>query len=135
VSRAPHQNLVAGLAGALAAAALAANALARSISPASVLYHPRSLLLLAALPVCLALVALVPLVGSLPLDLAAAALAGGSLGNIASVLAWRDGVPDSIRLGNVAFNPADVLIAVGVAGLLLTAGLLAVRRRREPLHR
>jgi len=81
-----------------------------------------------------ALLALAPRVRSRGIVLGAGVAAGGALATFVSGLAWG-GVPDPLVRGGVAFNLADVAIAVGDA-LLLGAALLHVwtnrTRLREP---
>lgn len=65
---------------------------------------------------------------SLSIALAGGVLAGGAIGNLASLALWP-GVPNPIELDPVAFNLADVFV---VAGFVLTAGatlVFAVRNR------
>ena len=82
------------------------------------------------------IVALVLLVPRLPSNAAAvgAGIAcGGALGNLVSLLAWREGVPDPLvfvgATSGVAFNLADVFAVCGDALLLSTVLLLGVQRR------
>ena len=75
--------------------------------------------------VALLLLLATSLAGSRLLDLAAGALAGGALGNIASVLVWKRGIPDFIPARGVLLNGADPTIAAGVAGLVAVSLLLA----------
>ena len=77
--------------------------------------------------------ALVILVPRLPSNLAAVgagAACGGALGNLVSLLAWGQGVPDPFVIAGathgLAFNLAD-LFAVGGDSLLLSVVILALR--------
>ena len=88
--------------------------------------------LLPFVAVALALLAATSLAGSRPLDLAAGVLAGGALGNIASTVVWRRGIPDFIPAHGVLLNTADLAIAVGLAALVAVALALA---RRELVTR
>lgn len=104
-------------------------------------HHVRSpgIAVLAALVVA-ALVALVPRLPSSAASLGAGLAAGGALGNLISVLAWSQGVPDPLVLSGarygVAFNLADVFAIAGDALLLSAAVLFGARHRaglREPV--
>jgi hypothetical protein len=68
---------------------------------------------------------------SLSMALAGGVLAGGALGNLASLALWP-GVPNPIELEPIAFNLADVFV---LSGFLLTAGatLVFALRNRERL--
>ncbi|HVP75671.1 MAG TPA: signal peptidase II [Gaiellaceae bacterium] len=100
-------------------------------------HHPRApaaLLLIAVLAV--AVLATVPRAPSLVLSLAGGIAAGGALGNLASALVWRAGIPDPLVHGAYAFNLADVALVAGDATLLTTALVVAWdhrRRLREPI--
>jgi hypothetical protein len=90
--------------------------------------------------VIVALVALVPRIPSRAASLGAGLAAGGALGNLVSVLAWSDGVPDPLVVAGarygIAFNLADVFALVGDAMLLSAAVLYGLRNRtrlREPV--
>jgi Signal peptidase (SPase) II len=83
--------------------------------------------LLPFVAVALALLAATSLAGSRPLDLAAGLLAGGALGNIASTVVWRRGIPDFIRAHGFLLNAADLSIAVGLVALVAVALVLARR--------
>ena len=88
--------------------------------------------LLPFVAVALALLAATSLAGSRPLDLAAGVLAGGALGNIASTVVWRQGIPDFIPAHGVLLNAADLSIAAGLVALVAVALALA---RRELVTR
>ncbi|MFL5944069.1 MAG: signal peptidase II [Gaiellaceae bacterium] len=82
------------------------------------------------------IVALVQLVPKLPSNIAAvgAGIAcGGALGNLVSLLAWTEGVPDPfVVVGatrGVAFNLADVFAVCGDALLVSTVLVIGVQRR------
>jgi lipoprotein signal peptidase len=82
------------------------------------------------------IVALVQLVPRLPSNVAAvgAGIAcGGALGNLVSLLAWTDGVPDPfVVVGathGVAFNLADVFAVCGDVLLVSTVLAIGVQRR------
>jgi lipoprotein signal peptidase len=89
--------------------------------------HRPPVQLLPFVAVALALLAATSLAGSRPLDLAAGVLAGGALGNIASAVVWRQGIPDFIPAHGVLLNAADLSIAVGLVALVAVALVLARR--------
>jgi hypothetical protein len=103
-------------------------------------HHLRSTAVVAiAGVVIVALVALVPRLPSRAAAIGAGLAAGGALGNLVSVLAWTEGVPDPLVVAGarygVAFNLADVFALGGDALLLAAAALYAMRNRgrlREP---
>jgi lipoprotein signal peptidase len=72
----------------------------------------------------------------LSVALAGGIAAAGALGNLVSALAWRDGVPNPIVVGQLAFNLADVFALLGAAGLVVGAAAFALRHPdllREPV--
>lgn len=98
------------------------------------LQHDRSTstLLLMAL-VALVLIVLVPRILWTPVAVGAGIAAGGTLGNLVSLLVWSRGVPDPLVVHAVAFNLADVFVLCGDA-LLLCSAAVYVLRNRERLH-
>jgi lipoprotein signal peptidase len=100
------------------------------------LHHHRSLAtLLAAGLLATALLTLAPRIRSAGVVLGAGIAAGGAIATLVSGLAW-DGVPDPLVRGGIAFNLADVAIAVGDALLVVAALLYAWANRarlREPV--
>jgi lipoprotein signal peptidase len=63
---------------------------------------------------------------------------GGAAGNVASLALWPavDGVPNPLLAGDVAFNIADVAVALGLTVVLVGAGIFAAQNRarlREPV--
>jgi hypothetical protein len=80
--------------------------------------------------VSLAWAAGVVLLRSPSIAFAAGPLVGGALGNGVSLAIWP-GVPNPILLDAVAFNVADVGVALGLALLLLTTIAFAVRNRER----
>jgi lipoprotein signal peptidase len=104
-------------------------------------HHPRAVymtLVIAAL--ITALVVFVPRLPSTAAALGAGVACGGALGNLVSLLAWQQGVPDPLVLAGsthgLAFNLADLFAVAGDA-LLLSAvilhGLHQRARLREPV--
>lgn len=95
--------------------------------------HARSPLMLAgagALAVALLLVA--PRAASPAISLGAGIAAGGAAATLIAGAAWRDGVPNPLVRGGVAFNLADLAIAGGDT-LLLAAALMHAWRHRDRL--
>jgi lipoprotein signal peptidase len=92
-------------------------------------------LVIAALIV--ALVVVVPRVPSDAAAIGAGIACGGALGNLISLLAWSQGVPDPLvvagSMRGVAFNLAD-LFALGGDALLLSAIVLHGTRNRGRLQ-
>jgi len=119
---------------ALAAAAcvVAATLADDSLAP-SRLSHARSPLALAgAGALAVALVALVPRARSLTMSLAAGVAAGGSAATLVAGVAWRDGVPNPLVRGGIAFNVADLAVGAGDA-FLIGAALLHAWQGRDRL--
>ena len=81
--------------------------------------HPRGLgYALVALVLCASIFAFVPRVPSHVLAIAGGLAAAGALGNLVSALAWRNGVPNPIVGGGIAFNLADVWTLAGALALI-----------------
>ena len=82
------------------------------------------------------LVALVPRIASNAASIGAGIACGGALGNLVSVLAWTDGVPNPLVLATatqtIAFNLADVF-ALGGDAVLLSAAVIHGLRHRDQL--
>jgi hypothetical protein len=127
-----HVALIGGLALGLTGLDLLTKWIAIEAAPDTVAYHPRSGGYV-AIAVLLggALALLVPLVRWTALDLAAAAVCGGALGNAFSAVAWSTGVPDFVHVGGIIFNLADVLVWAGVAMLLVAIAALILRPDRH----
>ena len=121
------------IAAAAALAVLAAD-LADSAATRTAYFHPRPLWLLAGgAAAAVAVLALAPRVPSLALSFGAGMTTGGALGMLVAGLVWSRGVPDPLVRGPVAFNLADVAIALGDA-LLLASALFVMWRRRGALR-
>jgi len=98
-----------------------------------VLSHPRSVgVYAAAIVLAAALLALTPRVGSRLVSLGGGLASGGALATTVCGVAWRGGVPNPLRRGDIAFNLADLAIAGGVA-LLIVGSLLHARANRGRL--
>ena len=87
-----------------------------------------------------ALVALVPRLPSTAAALGAGVACGGALGNLVSLLAWPQGVPDPLVLvgatHGLAFNLADLFAVFGDTLLLSAVILHGLQQRahlREPV--
>jgi hypothetical protein len=119
---------------ALAAAALVVAAtLVDDLLVPSKLSHPRSPLGLAgAGALAVALLVLVPRARSAAMSLGAGVAAGGAAATLIAGAAWRDGVPNPLVRGGIAFNLADLAIGAGDA-LLIGAALLHAWRHRDRL--
>jgi lipoprotein signal peptidase len=112
----------------------------KSLSDAEI-YHARTpyvTLVMGAL--IAALVILVPRLPSSVAAVGAGVACGGALGNLVSLLAWANGVPDPIVVAGathgLAFNLADVFAVSGDSLLLGVVVLLGLQRRtalREPV--
>jgi lipoprotein signal peptidase len=80
-----------------------------------------------------ALVVLVPYVPSNAAACGAGIACGGALGNLVSLLAWSQGVPDPLvvagSMHGIAFNLADLFAITGDALLLSAVTLHGVRHR------
>ena len=105
----------------------------KSFTPAQ-FHHARTpfvALIMAA--VITALVVLVPRVPSNAAACGAGIACGGALGNLVSLLAWSQGVPDPLvvsgTLYGVAFNLADLFAITGDALLLSAVVLYGIRHR------
>ena len=101
-------------------------------------HHERTLVAAFFMAVLVAgLVLLVPRVASNAAAVGAGVACGGALGNLVSLLAWEQGVPDPIVFAGtsqgIAFNLADVF-ALGGTALLLTAAVLHGARNRDRLR-
>ena len=112
----------------------------KALTPAE-FHHARTpymTLVMAALIVALAV--LVPRLPSTAAALGAGVACGGALGNLVSLLAWQQGVPDPFVLvgatHGLAFNLADLFAVCGDALLLSAVILHGLQQRahlREPV--
>ena len=117
---------------AAAAGVVAATLLDDGFEP-SRLSHARSPVTLAGAGLlAAALLVLVPRARSAAMSLGAGIAAGGAAATLVTGAAWRDGVPNPLVHGGIAFNIADLAIGAGDA-LLLGAALWQAWRRRDRL--
>jgi hypothetical protein len=120
------------LALAAAALVLGATLVDDAVAP-SRLSHARSPVALAGDGLlAVALLVLVPRARSLAMSLGAGIAAGGAAATLVAGAAWRDGVPNPLVHGGIAFNLADLAIGGGDA-LLLAASLVHGWRNRTRL--
>jgi lipoprotein signal peptidase len=114
---------------------LAYNAVAISERGGAVLAHDRSALYVAGVSAASLLWAVaIARTRSGSIALAGGIVLGGAAANLVSIALWPSlpGVPDPIVADGVAFNLADIAVAVGFA-LLLPATLVFAVRNRERL--
>jgi lipoprotein signal peptidase len=114
-----------------------ADLLHKALDPAD-FHHARTpFIALIMAGVVTALVVLVPRIPSNAAAVGAGVACGGALGNLVSLLAWSQGVPDPLVVASdthgVAFNLADLFALAGDA-LLLSAALMYGLRHRERLR-
>jgi lipoprotein signal peptidase len=118
----------------VAAAGVVVATLADDALAPSRLSHARSPVALAgAGALAVALLVLVPRARSIGMSLGAGVAAGGAAATFVTGIAWRDGVPNPLVRGGIAFNLADLAIAAGDA-LLIGAALFHAWRQRERLY-
>jgi len=119
----------------VAAALTALDLLEKAAQP--VYGHPRGAgYMTLAAGLLAAIVVFVPRVPSRGFAVAGGVAAAGALGNLVSAIAWRDGVPNPIVVGELAFNLADIFALAGAAALVVGAALFALRHPdllREPI--
>ena len=112
-----------------AAAVVMASDLLHKASAGPVFVHERSTLYAIGIGLaCTAWAAAVMLLRSPSIALAAGLLVGGAAGNVVSLALWP-GVPNPLVVGEIAFNVADLGVALGLALLLPAMALFAVRNR------
>jgi lipoprotein signal peptidase len=96
-------------------------------------HHARTpLTTLVIVGVLVALVVLVPRISSNVAAVGAGIACGGALGNLVSLLAWSQGVPDPLVIGKstgIAFNLADLFALFGDMVLLSAVTVHGVRHR------
>lgn len=131
---APHVNLRRALLIATAVSFAAVDLTHKSLAAAD--YHnaraPFTALIVGG--VIVALVVLVPRISSNAAAIGAGIACGGALGNLVSLLAWPQGVPDPLVIGRttgVAFNLADLFALSGDMLLLSAVVVHGVRHRHE----
>jgi lipoprotein signal peptidase len=110
-----------------------ASAISSGLSTAA---HPRSALYVFGIALAATLWAgAIVLTRSTSIALAGGILAGGAAGNLFSLALWPsvDGVPNPLLAGDVAFNVADLAVAVGMV-LLPAAVVVFALRNRERLN-
>jgi lipoprotein signal peptidase len=105
----------------------------KALTPAD-FHHARApFVVFVIVGVVAALVVLVPRVPSNAAAVGAGIACGGALGNLLSLLAWSQGVPDPLVVAGaaygVAFNLADIFALTGDALLLSAIVLHGVRHR------
>ena len=92
----------------------------KAVADAAVV-HPRSAGYVAGVAaLCLAWAGAIVLTRSVAMAVAGGVLAGGALGNLASLAFWP-GVPNPVVTGSFAFNVADVCVLVGFAAVCAAA--------------
>jgi lipoprotein signal peptidase len=131
----PRRAVLAGTALSLACVDLVHKSLARADY-----HHARAPLTAFVIGAVIAgLVILVPRMTSNVAAVGAGIACGGALGNLVSLLAWRQGVPDPIVIGTrtgVAFNLADLFAVFGDMLLLSAVAVHGARHRhrlRDPV--
>jgi lipoprotein signal peptidase len=126
-------GLLAGTAGAVAGLDLAQKAF--SISERGVvLVHARPTFYVAGLAVAaLVWAGAIVRARSASIAVAGGVVLGGAIGNLASIALWPSlaGVPDPLVAGGVAFNVADVAVAVGFVLLLPATALFALKHHER----
>ena len=124
--------LLIGTATLVAGADLAHKALEISERGGAVLAHERSAFYAAGVAIAaLVWAASVVLTRSPSIALAGGILLGGGAGNLASLALWPSvpGVPNPLVAGHLAFNLADLAVALGLALLLCTTVVYGARNR------
>jgi hypothetical protein len=127
-------SLLAGTAGAVAGLDLAQKAFSISERGGVVLVHDRPTLYVVGVAAA-ALVWAVALARarSASIVIAGGVVLGGAAGNLVSIALWPSlaGVPDPIVAGGVAFNVADVAVAIGFVLLLPATALFGLKNRER----
>jgi hypothetical protein len=114
---------------AAALAVVVATLLDDALAPSRLSHERSPLTLLGAGLLAAALLVLVPRARSLAMSLGAGIAAGGAAATLIAGVAWRDGVPNPLVRGGIAFNVADLAIGGGDALLIGTALFHAWRQR------
>jgi lipoprotein signal peptidase len=100
----------------------------------AVVLHPRSALYAVGVAAVSALWAAgILLTRSASIALGGGIFLGGAVGNIASLALWPgvEGIPNPLIARNVAFNLADMAVALGLVLLLATTTRFAARNRER----
>jgi hypothetical protein len=121
------------LALAAAAAVVVATVVDDVITPSRLSQARSPVALAGAGALAAGLLFLVPRARSLAMSLGAGIAAGGATATLVAGLAWRDGVPNPLVRGGIAFNVADLAIAGGDA-LLIAAAMWHAWRQRARLY-
>jgi lipoprotein signal peptidase len=111
---------------------LAHKAVALADPGGTVVLHPRSALYAFGVASVSALwAAAILLTRSASIALGGGVFLGGAAGNVASLALWpgADGVPNPLVARDVAFNLADVAVALGLALVLVGAVVFAAQNR------
>jgi lipoprotein signal peptidase len=125
-------GLLAGTSGAVAGLDLAHKAFSISERGNAVFAHDRSGVYVAGVAVAaLGWAGAVARVRSASIAVAGGIVLGGAIGNLVSIALWPSlpGVPDPLVAGGVAFNIADVAVAVGFVLLLPATVVFGMQNR------
>jgi lipoprotein signal peptidase len=98
----------------------------------AVVMHPRSALYALGVAAVSALwAAAILLTPSASIALGGGIFLGGAAGNVASLALWPgvQGIPNPLVAGDVAFNLADVAVALGLVLVLVSAVVFAAQNR------
>ena len=120
----------------VAAVDLGHKAAALADPTAGVPLHPRSVLYAVGVAAISAIWAFaILLTRSTSIALGGGIFLGGAAGNVVSLALWPSvaGVPNPLLAREIAFNLADVAVAVGLVFVLATAAIFAARNRAR-LH-
>jgi lipoprotein signal peptidase len=128
------KTLLAGTAAAVAGLDLAQKALSISERGGAVLVHDRPALYVAGVTAAVLVWAVaLARVHSASIAIAGGVVLGGAIGNLVSMALWPSlaGVPDPLVAGGVAFNVADIAVAVGFVLLLPATALFGLKNRER----
>jgi hypothetical protein len=129
-----------GTALAVACVDLVHKALALAEPGQAVVLHPRpASYAIGVVTLCTVWAATILLTRSASIALAGGVFLGGAAGNVASLALWPgvDGVPNPLVAGEIAFNLADLAVALGLVLVLAASTVYAARNRarlREPIR-